>query len=136
MFKETRKEITNEVQRLLKELPLEDLPQILVMENVPQVHSDKNIEDFNSWIDFLTSLGYSSFCNDLNAKDFGVPQNRDRCFLVSILGKYDFQFPKTIPLEKVMADVLEEEVDEKFFISSEKADKLIEQLIRDGKLED
>ena len=132
----TRSGLLWEVERLLKELPSEDLPQILVMENVPQVHSDKNIEDFNSWIDFLTKLEYQSFCNDLNAKDFGVPQNRDRCFLVSILGKYDFQFPKTIPLEKVMADVLEEEVDEKFFISSEKADKLIEQLIKDGKIEE
>ena len=132
----TRSGLLWEVERLLKELPSEDLPQILVMENVPQVHSDKNIEDFNYWIDFLTKLGYSSFCNDLNAKDFGVPQNRDRCFLVSILGKYDFQFPKTIPLEKVMADVLEKEVDEKFFISSEKADKLIEQLIKDGKIEE
>ena len=131
----TRSSLLWEVKRLIEECK-DNLPDVLISENVVQCHSDKNISAFNRWIDFLTSLGYSSFCNDLNAKDFGVPQNRDRCFLVSILGKYDFQFPKTIPLEKVMADVLEEEVDEKFFISSEKADKLIEQLIRDGKLED
>ena len=56
--------------------------------------------------------------------------------MVSMLGKYDFAFPKEIPLEKVMADVLQEDVPEKFFISNEKADKLIEQLIKDGKLDD
>ena len=56
--------------------------------------------------------------------------------MVSMLGRYDFAFPKEIPLEKVMADVLEEEVDEKYFINNEKADKLIEQLIKDGKIEE
>ena len=56
--------------------------------------------------------------------------------MVSMLGKYDFAFPKEISLEKVMADVLEEEVDEKYFINNEKADKLIEQLIKDGKIEE
>ena len=77
-------------------------------------------------INFLRNKGYSNFYGDLNAKDFGIPQNRERCFMVSMLGKYDFTFPKTIPLEKVMADVLEEGVPENFFISNEKAKKLIE----------
>ena len=132
----TRSGLLWEVERLLKELPKENLPQVLVMENVPQVHSDNNLPDFQNWIQFLQSLGYENFCEDLNAKDFGVPQNRDRCFMVSILGSFDFVFPRKIPLEKVMADVLEPEVEEKYFISNEKADKLIEQLIRDGKIEE
>ena len=131
----TRSGLLWEVERLLKECG-NNLPQVLIMENVPQVHSDNNIADFDEWILFLRKLGYSNFYQDLNAKDFGVPQNRDRCFMVSMLGNYDFAFPKEIPLEKVMADVLEEEVDEKYFINNEKADKLIEQLIKDGKIND
>ena len=131
----TRSGLLWEVERLLKECG-DNLPQVLIMENVPQVHSDNNIPDFEDWILFLRKLGYSNFYQDLNAKDFGVPQNRDRCFMVSMLGRYDFAFPKEIPLEKVMADVLEPEVEEKYFISNEKADKLIEQLIKDGKIEE
>lgn len=131
----TKSSLLWEVKRLIEELK-DNLPDVLISENVPQCHSDSNFPAFEKWILFLRKLGYSNFYNDLNAKDFGVPQNRDRCFMVSLLGKYDFSFPKTIPLEKVMADVLEEDVPEKFFISNEKADKLIEQLIKDGKIED
>ena len=131
----TRSGLLWEVERILKECG-ENLPQILVMENVPTIHSDKNIVDFEEWILFLRHLGYSNYYSDLNAKDFGVPQNRDRCFMVSMLGKYDFKFPKPIPLEKVINDVLEEEVEEKYFIRSEKAELLINQLIKDGKIEE
>lgn len=130
----TRSGLLWEVERILKECG-DNLPQVLIMENVPQVHSDNNMPDFEDWILFLRKLGYSNFYGDLNAKDFGIPQNRDRCFMVSMLGKYDFKFPKTIPLEKVINDVLEDEVDEKYFIRSEKAELLINQLIKDGKIE-
>ena len=123
----TRSGLLWEVERLLKELPKEQLPDVLIMENVPQVHSEKNLPDFEDWIDFLRKLGYSNFWQDLNAKDFGVPQNRDRCFMISMLGDYEYQFPRPIPLEKVIVDVLEDEVDEKFFIRSEKAKLLIDQ---------
>lgn len=123
-----------EVRRLLSECG-DDLPQILVMENVTQVYSEKNLPDFEKWIKFLRDLGYSNFYQALNAKDFGVPQNRDRCFMVSMLGKYDYEFPRPIPLEKVIVDVLEDDVDEKFFIRNEKAQLLIDQLIKDGKIE-
>ncbi|MBO7692559.1 MAG: DNA (cytosine-5-)-methyltransferase [Methanobrevibacter sp.] len=132
----TRSGLLWEVERLLKELPKEQLPDVLIMENVPQVHSEKNLPDFEDWIDFLRKLGYSNFWQDLNAKDFGVPQNRDRCFMISMLGDYEYQFPRPIPLEKVIVDVLEDEVDEKFFIRSEKAKLLIDQLIKDGKIEE
>ena len=131
----TRSGLLWEVERILKELPKEQLPDVLIMENVPQVHSEKNLPDFEDWILFLRHLGYSNYYGDLNAKDFGVPQNRERCFMVSMLGKYDFQFPKPIPLEKIINDVLEEEVEEKYFIRSEKAELLINQLIKDGKIE-
>lgn len=131
----TRSSLLWEVKRLIEELK-DNLPDILISENVPQCHSDNNIAAFERWIHFLRNLGYSNFYFDLNAKDFGVPQNRERCFMVSMLGKYDFQFPKPIPLEKVINDVLEESVDEKFFIRSEKAELLINQLIKDGKIEE
>ena len=107
------------------------------MENVPQVHGSKNIDDFNLWIDFLKSKGYSNFWQDLNAKDYGVAQNRKRCFMVSILGNEIYKFPKPIKLTKRMKDYLEDEVDEKYYLKSEKAYKLIVDLenrgILDGK---
>ena len=71
----------------------------------------------------------------LNAKDFGVAQNRERCFMVSLLGKWNYKFPTRYPLTKTMKDYLEDEVDEKYYINSEKAQKLIEQLIKSGQLE-
>lgn len=126
-----------EVKRIFTEMKDDELPKILVMENVPQVHSAQNISEFNRWLDYLRSRGYYTYYQDLNAKDFGIPQNRDRCFAVSILSDVfvDFQFPKSVPLKYVMKDFLEEEVDEKYYLKSEKAEKLIQQLINDGKLE-
>ena len=95
------------------------------MENVPQVISADNIDDFHSWCSFLESKGYKCYTQILNAKDYGVAQNRERCFMVSILGDYNYKFPQPIPLDKTMKDYLEDEVDEKYYINSEKAQKLI-----------
>lgn len=128
----TRSGLLWEVERLLNEV--ENLPQVLLMENVPQVHSKANMPDFQKWIDFLESKGYSNYWQDLNAKNFGVAQNRNRCFMVSILGDYIYDFPKPIPLGKTMKDYLEDEVDEKYYINNEKAQKLIQKLIDNGTL--
>ena len=132
----TRSSLLWEVERILKELPDDQLPQVLLMENVPQVHTEKNMPDFDAWLEFLESRGYINFWNDLNAKDYGIPQNRERCFCVSIQTEefIDFQFPEKIKLDKVMKDYLEEEVDEKYYITTEKADKLICQLVESGVL--
>lgn len=89
----TRSGLLWQVERLLKEM--NEKPQILLMENVPEVVSDKNMKDFAEWIAFLDSLGYRSKHTILNAKDFGIPQNRERCFMVSWLGDYFFDFPPT-----------------------------------------
>ena len=126
----TRSGLLWEVERLLNEV--ENLPQVLLMENVPQVHGKKNMEDFQRWIDFLESKGYSNYWQDLNAKNYGVAQNRNRCFMVSILGSYRYEFPKPIELTKRMKDYLEDEVDEKYYINNEKAQKLIDTLISNG----
>ena len=128
----TRSGLLWEVERLLNEV--ENLPQVLLMENVPQVHSKANMPDFQKWIDFLESKGYSNYWQDLNAKNYGVAQNRNRCFMVSILGDYTYNFPNPIPLEKTMKDYLEDEVDDKYYINNEKAQKLIQKLIDNGTL--
>lgn len=126
----TRSCLLWEVERLLNET--EHLPQLLLMENVPQVHSKKNLPDFENWMKFLRSKGYSNFYQDLNAKDYGVAQNRNRCFMVSILGDYCFHFPKPMPLDKTMNDYLEDTVDEKYYINNKKAEILIQQLLENG----
>ena len=129
----TRSGLLWEVERLLNEVG--NLPQVLLMENVPQVHGKKNMEDFQKWIAFLESKGYSNYWQDLNAKNYGVAQNRNRCFMVSILGNYNFTFPNPIELQKVMKDYLEDEVDEKYCINNEKAQRLIQKLIDNGTLQ-
>lgn len=86
----TRSGLLWEVERLLNECT--ELPQILFMENVPQVVSEKNLDDFRDWLKFLHEKGYSSTYQILNAKDYGVPQNRERCFMFSFLGDWDYEF--------------------------------------------
>ena len=129
----TRSGLLWEVERLLNEV--ENLPKVLLMENVPQVHGKGNMVDFQKWIDFLDSKGYSNYWQDLNAKNYRVAQNRNRCFMVSILGNYKYEFPKPIELTKRMKDYLEDEVDEKYYINNEKAQKLIDTLISNGTLQ-
>lgn len=93
------------------------LPQILLMENVPQVIGEKNLKDFREWQLFLEKLGYSSYFKLLNAKDYEIPQNRNRCFMVSILGDYYYGFPRKRKLKLRLKDFLEDEVDEKYYLS-------------------
>lgn len=129
----TRSSLLWEVKRLLDEV--ENLPQILIMENVPQIHSKANMPHFQKWLDFLDNKGYSSCWQDMNAKNYGVGQSRNRTFCISILGNYSFQFPKEMPLTKVMKDYLEDEVDEKYYLNNEKARKMIDKLVEDRKIE-
>ena len=131
----TRSSLLWEVKRLLLESKdINALPQILLMENVTQVHSEKFLPDFLRWINFLESLGYSNFYQDMNAKDYGVAQSRDRTFMVSILGNYTYTFPHPIPLKKRMRDYLETNVDDKYYIRSEKAMQLIQKLVNSSDL--
>lgn len=116
----TRSGLLWEVERLLKET--KGLPQILLMENVPGVLSEKNKKDFLEWCSFLESLGYTSKYKILNAKDYGIPQNRDRVFMISWLGEYYYNFPDKKPLSLILKDFLERSVDKKYYLS-EKAIK-------------
>lgn len=112
----TRSGMLWEVERILSEC--EELPQILLMENVPQVHSEDNIKDFYKWQLRLEELGYKNYWQDLIATDYGIPQTRNRCFMVSILGYYSYTFPKPIPLKLKLKDMLEDNVDEKYYIKN------------------
>jgi DNA (cytosine-5)-methyltransferase 1 len=114
----TRSGLLWEVERLLDEC--EELPNVLLMENVPQVIGTNNIQHFAKWQEKLELLGYKNKWQVLNAKDFGIPQNRERCFMVSILGDYYYDFPKTIPLTLRLKDMLENEVDEKYHFTDRK----------------
>lgn len=129
----TRSGLLWEIERLLNECA--ELPDVLLMENVTQVHGQDNIDDFSNWIDYLRSKGYSNYYQDLNSKNYGVAQNRDRCFMVSILGDYHFNFPSEIKLTKCCEDYLEDQVDERYFLKSQKAMDLIQELIDKGELD-
>ena len=114
-------------------------PKVLLQENVRALINKVNIEDFREWCSVLEKQGYVNFLAPsfpkpwgkdkrdkktipgiLNAKDYGVPQNRERVYMVSvrkdILGDSQYEFPRPFALDKCIADVLEEEVNDKFFI--------------------
>lgn len=92
-------------------------PKFLLMENVKALVSDKYRPLFLKWESWLRSLGYVNYTEILNAKDYGVPQNRERVFMLSILNGCWYEFPHPVRLEKRLKDVLELEVDEKYFLN-------------------
>ena len=116
----TRSGLLWEVERILSEC--KNKPQILLMENVPQVHGVGNSEHFKKWLLRLEEMGYQSYWDDLTAVDYGIPQTRNRTFMVSILGNYNYFFPKKMPLKLRLKDMLENEVDEKFYLSQKMID--------------
>ena len=107
---------------------LEKKPKYLIMENVKALVSGKFITLFRKWLDELTSYGYTNFCQVLNAKDYGIPQNRERIFVVSILGDAWFSFPQPQELKLRLKDMLEDKVDEKYYLPQDKVNQFIEQL--------
>jgi len=139
----TRSGLLWEVERLLRELvesgdseanivkqwrtvgQASRLPQVLVMENVPEIRSKQNLPHFTKWIQFLESLGYSNYVQVLNAKDYGIPQNRERCFMVSILGNYRYEFPKPKKLNLRLRDLLEQGVADKYYITNAKINSIL-----------
>ena len=112
----TRSGMLWEVERILDECN-GNLPQILLMENVPDVIGSNSIKHFAQWVKKLEQLGYTSKWQCLNAKDYGVPQNRDRCFMVSWLGNHYYDFPSAVKLEKRLIGILETNVEEKYYLS-------------------
>lgn len=109
----TRSSLMYETIRIVEKLK----PKYVIWENVKNVISKKHIHNFNNYINRMSKLGYKSFYKVLNAKDYGIPQNRERVFTVSILDGSDYEFPKPMPLKLKLKDMLEDEVDEKYFLS-------------------
>ena len=135
----TRSSLLWEVQRILDELKeIDSLPDVLLMENVTAIHSEENRPHYERWQKYLETLGYTSYGQDLNASDYGVAQNRDRTFLVSLLGSYNYKFPNPIELNYCIEDYFEDLSDEdalRLIVKSEKARDLLVELDNDGKLE-
>lgn len=102
-------------------------PKYVVWENVKNLLSNKNRHNFDGYLEIMDRLGYNSYYKVLNSKHYGIPQNRERVFTVSIRKDIDegYEFPEEVELTKKLKDVLESEVDEKYYLS----DKLIAGLI-------
>lgn len=125
----TRSGLLWEVERILREL--DELPQVLLMENVPEVAREPNRSAFLAWQDSLAEMGYRSYAKNLNAKDYGVPQNRNRCFMVSLRGgEGEYTFPQPIPLKTPLKAVLEPQVDDKYYLSPEVVLHMLEHRLR------
>ena len=94
-------------------------PTFLLFENVPMIVSEKFRQGFNSMLDELNELGYDNVVMKLNAKDYGIPQNRDRIFVLSAIKEYEANYspPQPIPLKLRLKDMLEKEVDKKYYLS-------------------
>lgn len=99
-------------------------PKYLLMENVAAMVQSKFIKDFHEWQNAVASLGYTHYTEVLNAKDYGVPQNRERVFMVSVRNDIGvrYHFPEPFKLEKRLKDVLETNVDEKYYLSEKMID--------------
>lgn len=127
----TRSSLMYETLRIVKKLR----PKYVLWENVKNVVSTKHRHNFENYLSIMEELGYQNHWQILNTKNYGVPQNRERLFVLSILGGGDYTFPKPIPLELRLKDVLEDEVDEKYYLKSDKARELINKLVMDGKID-
>lgn len=104
-------------------------PKYIVFENVKALVSQKFLPYFLKWQNELASYGYSNFATVLNSKCYGIPQNRERIFMVSVLDdNASYHFPEPFPLDKRLKDVLEEEVDEKYYLTK----KLVDYVFSNG----
>lgn len=126
----TRSSLMYETLRIVEKLK----PKYVIWENVKNLLSKKHRHNFDAYIVAMSELGYVSKYQILNAKDYGVPQNRERVFTVScrtdgdadIFDAFnaDFNFPDPIPLEHRLKDILEDSVDERYYLSDEQVSKI------------
>lgn len=132
--KSTRSGLLYEVERLLVTAKQNgSLPKYLLMENVDALVSKKYIDSFNNWLERLENLGYHSYYQVINAKNAGVPQNRKRIFVFSILKEIDtgkFTFPVPFDNGIRLKDVLENTVEERYYLSDEKVASFLGNLIK------
>ena len=123
MNENTRSGLAYEVLRLVA--VSKDKPKVLIMENVPDLIQEKFVRQFGEIQFELEKLGYMNYVETLNAKNYGVAQNRNRVFMVSVLGDYSYSFPKWVKLDKRLKDYLEDEVDEKYYLSAKQLESIM-----------
>lgn len=113
-------------------------PKWGIYENVKNIVGKKFKKTFDMFINELHEYGYNTYWQVLNAKNYGIPQNRERVYLIIINKELDngqFKFPEPFDNGKRIKDVLEDEVDDKYYINTPKAQELIDDLISSGKLD-
>lgn len=128
-IKSTRSGLLGQVQRLLTVSYAEGtLPKYLLLENVKNLVGSKFKPQFDAWVNWLDLIGYNTYYKVLNAKHYGIPQNRERVFAISIRKDVDtksFIFPETIPLTTRLKDMLEYDVPEKYYLPDDRIEKIL-----------
>lgn len=116
----TRSSLMYETIRIVEKLR----PRYVLWENVKNVLGKQHKHNFDNYINRMNELGYASYYQVLNAKDYGIPQNRERVFTVSILGGGNFKFPKKEELKLKLKDILEDSVDEKYYLDDTQVERI------------
>ena len=116
----TRSSLMYETIRIVEKLK----PKYVIWENVKNLLSKKHRHNFDAYLETMEQLGYTNYYQVLNAKDYGIPQNRERVFTISILGDEKYEFPPKKELKLKLKDILENEVDEKYYLSDEWVKKI------------
>ena len=99
-------------------------PKYVIWENVKNLLSKKHKHNFDAYLQTMEELGYKNYYQVLNAKDYGIPQNRERVFTISILNGQDFKFPLKQELQLRLKDVLEDTVDEKYYLNDKQIERI------------
>lgn len=135
----TRSGLLYEVERLLTIAKENNtLPKYLLLENVKNLVGKQFKPHFDKWVEWLEELGYNTYWQIINGKDCGIPQNRERVFAVSIRKDIDtelFQFPKPFDTGIRLKHILDDEVDDKFYINSDAAKKCLSEMADNGTLD-
>ena len=118
----TRSSLMYETLRIIEKIK----PKYVIWENVKNVVSKKHKHNFDNYCNKMSELGYNSYAKILNAKDYGIPQNRERVFTISIKKEIDkgYIFPTPIPLKLKLKDMLEDNVDRKYYLSEDAMNKI------------
>ena len=120
----TRSGLFFEALRIIKDLQ----PEYAIAENVKNLTSDLFKKEFNIVLNSLEEIGYVNYYKVLNAKDYGIPQNRERVFIISIrkdINDYSFRFPKFIPLRNKLLDLIEDSVEERYYLHEHRVNTLL-----------
>ncbi len=120
---------------LKRNIQIDEMPKLLIMENVKNLIGKKNFPDFKRWLEELTKIGYSNYFAVLNTCKYELPQNRERVFCISLKDDIDkgFIFPEELELNLTLQDMLDDEVDKKYYLKEEQYKNLIKNLIERNK---